>query len=103
MTYQQFTKKRRRISDYFPVDRLVQGTGQTIQTSDQDPLPEVEEELDEVMDAVDIATEGETLVEHGIVDAMEVAIGHNPRTAIHLAHRRGRHFLPLQPGILTCR
>jgi hypothetical protein len=106
MAYTRSKHKRRRISQYFERrDHLISGSGQTIQTPDDvdDVMSEVEEELEEAMDAADIATEGETIMEHGIVDAIEAEIGHNPATAIHHAHRRGRHFLPLQPGILTCR
>lgn len=110
--------KRRRLTDYYRVDHLIQGTGQTIQDPDsptmQDVMAEAQEmvqDAQEITAGAAIANAGYTLPgavmeERGAMDLshemMEIG-NHNPRSSRHLAHRRGRHFLPLQPGILICR
>ncbi len=103
-------RKRRRISQYFTRsqgDHLIQGTGQSIQDPtepDETIEEEVEDILEETMDATDVATDGDTLPEHGVIDEVEAEISANPNEARKLMHRpRNRHFLPLQPGVISCR
>jgi rubrerythrin len=99
--YTRSKAKRRRISQYFERAHLIQASGQVVQdpTPDEQLENEVEEVLEEVMDATDVATEGETLIEHGVIEAIEAEINVNRTTARFFRHR---HNLPLQPGVLTC-
>lgn len=99
--YTRSKAKRRRISEYFERAHLIQATGQVVQdqTPDNQPLPEVEQVLEEVMESMDVATEGDTLIAHGVIDEIEAEMEVNRSTARFFRHR---HYLPLQPGVVTC-
>lgn len=84
--------------------RLIQGSPQIVASDHpvEDAVDEVIEEVEEIAEAMDIA-DGDAAaaaVDHVVEDEMEYDI--NSRRLHRFAHLRGRHFLPLQPGILTC-
>lgn len=85
-------------------DYLIAPTGQVVETvPSPDLTQEIEEVLDDVMDAVDVATEGESAVEHAIIDEVEALMNINRTTSTKARMRhRMRHFLPLQPGVIWC-
>lgn len=105
------TKRRKeRIPEYFPsrrrrtADHLIGPSGQIVQETSTERIPqEIEEAIDDLMDVADVATEGELLPGHVIVDEIMAHMDIN-QTVAHKVPRRGRnrHFLPLQPGIIWC-
>lgn len=90
---------RRRIRDH-----LIQGSPQIIASDHpvEDVIDEVIEDSEEVAEAIDVAA-GDApaaAIDHLIEDeAMADVASHR---LVRFAHRRGRHFVPLNPGILIC-
>ena len=85
-------------------DHLIQGSPQIIASDHpvEDVIDEVIEDAEKVAEAVDVA-DGDgpaAAVDHVMEEeADENMKGHR---LVRFAHRRGRHFLPLNPGIVTC-
>ena len=85
-------------------DHLIQGSPQIIASDHpiEDVIDEIVEDAEEVAEAIDVATgDGPAAAIDHIMEeeADENLKGHR---LVRFAHRRGRHFLPLNPGIVTC-
>jgi len=85
-------------------DHLIQGSPLIIASDHpvEDVIDEVIEDAEEAAEAIDIAAgDGPAAaIDHLIEDeAMADVASHR---LVRFAHRRGRHFLPLNPGIVTC-
>lgn len=103
-------KRKARIDEFYPsrrrrlTDHLIGPSGQVVQETSTEKIPqEIEEAVDDLMDAADVATEGDLVPGHVILDEIMASIDVN-QTVAHKVPRRGRnrHFLPLQPGIIWC-
>lgn len=85
-------------------DHLIQGSPQIIASDHpvEDVIDEVIEDAEEAAEAADVA-DGDgpaALIDHFIEEEADQNMhGHR---LVRFAHRRGRHFLPLNPGIVTC-
>ena len=85
-------------------DHLIQGSPQIVASDHpiEDVMDEVIEEAEEVAEAADVAdgNAAAAAIDHIMEEeADENLKGHR---LVRFAHRRGRHFLPLNPGIVTC-
>lgn len=85
-------------------DHLLQGSPQIIASDHpvEDVIDEVIEDAEEVAEAIDIAAGDAPAagVDHIIEEEMDANM--QSHQLVRFAHRRGRHFLPLNPGIVTC-
>ena len=88
-------------------DHLIQGSPQIIVNDHdvEDVIDEAIEEYATVRELIDVATaDGPAAVVDHIIHRQAQADEqmNDARHNIRFAHRRGRHFLPLNPGILIC-
>lgn len=85
-------------------DHLIQGSPLIVASDHpvEDVIDEIIEDAEEAAEAVDVAAgDGPAAAIDHIMEeeADENLKGHR---LVRFAHRRGRHFLPLNPGIVTC-
>jgi len=85
-------------------DHLLQGSPQIVASDHpiEDVIDEIIEDAEEAAEAVDVADAdaGALAIDHLIEEEADDNMqGHR---LVRFAHRRGRHFLPLNPGIVTC-
>ena len=85
-------------------DHLIQGSPQIIASDHpiEDVIDEVIEAAEEVAEAVDVATgDGPAAaIDHIVEDEADADMASH--RLVRFAHRRGRHFSPLNPGIVIC-
>ena len=92
-------KRQRRMSEF-----LVQGSPQIVISSQPllDQIEEAMETANEIAEAIDVYDENLDDIESRHLVDEELDDNMSTHKLVRFAHGKGRHFLPLQPGILQC-